>query len=247
VIAARARRMVSFIGCPFSSAAALVSTPPLRRAGFGLQNRLQYPGIVTAVGTAAGAGFGILIAPRNQRLFGPGCSRQAPRAFQLGGQNMNDTEHILAELKNQTALAESARRTNKWSLVFLAIFLFALPVIVYLFGLGQRGRGAPEQALNWYDVKHSAMRLDFDKAIQIGEKLILKTPLDPEAHRRLARAYLAAGDVKNARQHYAEAFRLFPSEENEKLVEAIERRIKANPSLANDAANGSQPISAETN
>lgn len=226
-MAASARRVVYFIGRPFSSAAALVSTPPLRRAGFGLQNRLQYPGIVTAVGAAAGAGFGILIAPRNQRLFGPGCSRQAPRAFQLGGQNMNDTEHILAELKKQTALAESARKTNKWSLVFLAIFLFALPVIVYLFGPGQRGRGAPEQALNWYDVKHSAMRLDFDKAIQIGEKLILKTPQYPEAHRQLADAYLAAGDANKAGQHYAEAFRLFPSRENGELVAAIEERIKS--------------------
>ena len=75
--------------------------------------------------------------------------------------------------------------------------------------------------------------------------LILKTPQYPEAHRRLAGAYLAAGKVEKASEHYAEAFRLFPSEENEKLLMAIERRSKAEQ--PNGAAGGSQPIRAETN
>jgi len=42
----------------------------------------------------------------------------------------------------------------------------------------------------------------------------------------LAGAYLAAGKIEKAREHYAEAFRLFPSEENEKLLIAIEKRSK---------------------
>ena len=75
----------------------------------------------------------------------------------------------------------------------------------------------------------------------------MKTPLYPEAHRRLAGAYLAAGDIEKARQHYAEAFRLFPSEENEKLLAAIDRRIKAENLQPDGAANGSQPIRSETN
>lgn len=159
---------------------------------------------------------------------------------------MNDNEHILAELRKITALADIQRKTNKWALIILAIF-FSSTAIVYVNNTGKRRSVSSVEAPAWYDVDRNVLQGDFDKAIQIGEKLILKTPLDPEAHRRLARAYLAAGDVKNARQHYAEAFRLFPSEENENLVEAIERRIKANPSLPDDAANGSQPISGETN
>jgi tetratricopeptide (TPR) repeat protein len=84
-----------------------------------------------------------------------------------------------------------------------------------------------EETPDWYDVDQSVRRGDFDKAIQIGEKLIVKTPLYPEAHRRLAGAYLAAGDLEKARQHYAEAFRLFPSDENEKSLAAIDRRLKS--------------------
>jgi hypothetical protein len=43
----------------------------------------------------------------------------------------------------------------------------------------------------------------------------------------LTGAYLAAGNLERAREHYAEVFRLFSSEENEKLLSAIEKRIKA--------------------
>lgn len=53
------------------------------------------------------------------------------------------------------------------------------------------------------------------------------TPQDPEDHRRLAAVYLAAGKIEKARKHYAEAARLFPSEENERLLTAINKRIKA--------------------
>jgi len=65
---------------------------------------------------------------------------------------------------------------------------------------------------------------EFDKAIAIGEELLLKTPQYPEAHKRLAGAYLAVGNLEKAREHYAEAFRLFPSEENEKLLLALDKR-----------------------
>lgn len=82
--------------------------------------------------------------------------------------------------------------------------------------------------MNAYHYHCCPIRLgDFEKAIAIGEELILKTPQYPEAHERLARAYLAAGNLEKAKEHYAEAFRLFSSEENEKLLSAIEKRVKA--------------------
>jgi len=62
---------------------------------------------------------------------------------------------------------------------------------------------------------------------------------------RLAAAYLAAGKIEKAREHYAQAFHLFPSEENEKVLVAIDRRIKERNS--NGATKGSPPISSETN
>jgi tetratricopeptide (TPR) repeat protein len=149
---------------------------------------------------------------------------------------MKDDEVILAELRKISAWADLQRRMTRWSLIFLAVFIPAMILLVVLLerrlGAELESIGAGEtQTPDWYDVDQSVRRGDFDKAIQIGEKLILKTPHYPEAHRRLAGAYLAAGDVEKARRYYAEAFRLFPSEENEKSLAAMDRRMKAvNPS-----------------
>ncbi len=162
---------------------------------------------------------------------------------------MNNDEPILAELRKISAWADMQRKMTKWSLIFVAVFIPALIVFAVL--MEQRVKTklegvASEETSDWYDVDQCVRRGDFDKAIGIGEKLLLKTPQYPEAHRRLAGAYLAAGNVEQARKHYAEAFRLFPSEENEKLVVAIDKRSKAGNPQEN-SANGSQPIRSETN
>jgi hypothetical protein len=52
---------------------------------------------------------------------------------------------------------------------------------------------------------------------------------------------LAAGNPEKARQHYAEAFRLFPSEENEKSLAAIERRTESGSSQPGAAPNAAPP------
>jgi Flp pilus assembly protein TadD len=94
----------------------------------------------------------------------------------------------------------------------------------------QRFRATSEEANpqpDWSEVERTLRGGDFDKAIALGEELIQKTPLYPEAHERLAGAYLAAGRLEKAREHYAEAFRLFPSEENHRRLSAIETRSNA--------------------
>jgi tetratricopeptide (TPR) repeat protein len=146
---------------------------------------------------------------------------------------MNDNEPILAELRKISAWADMQRKMTKWSLIVVVVVLPAMA----LFGIMMEHRltkniedTASSQKPDWYDVDQNIRHGDFEKAIQIGEELILKTPQYPDAHRRLAGAYLAAGKTEKAREHYAEAFRLFPSEENEKLLIAIDRRIKAEPS-----------------
>jgi tetratricopeptide (TPR) repeat protein len=163
---------------------------------------------------------------------------------------MNDNEAILAELRKISAWADMQRKATKRTLIAVAIFVPAM----IIFGVLMERRvttaiedTASSQKPDWYDVDQNVRHGEFEKAIGIGEELILKTPQYPDAHRRLAGAYLAAGRVEKAREHYAKAFRLFPSEENEKLLIAIDRRIKAETSQPDGAANGSQPISAETN
>ena len=159
---------------------------------------------------------------------------------------MNDNESILAELRKISAWADMQRKVTKWSLILVVIFLPAM----MLSGVVMEHRltkhiledTTSNQKPDWYDVDQNIRHGDFEKAIQIGEELILKTPQYPDAHRRLAGAYLAAGNTDKAKAHYAEAFRLFPSEENERLLMAIDRRIKAEPSQPDGATNGTQPI-----
>lgn len=140
---------------------------------------------------------------------------------------MNDNEPILIELRKISAWADMQRKMTKWSLIFVAIFIPAMIAFSLLMAHQVETTVVPDQKSDWYEVDQNVRTGDFDKAIRIGEELILKTPQYPEGHRRLAGAYLAAGNIEKAREHYAEAFRLFPSEENEKLLIAIDKRIKA--------------------
>jgi tetratricopeptide (TPR) repeat protein len=139
---------------------------------------------------------------------------------------MTDPDAILVELRKISAWAETQRKLTKWSFIFLAVFI---PIMVAA-GIATSYQIQPDsvsgRTADWYDVDMNVRTGNFDKAIRIGEELVLKTPLYPQAHRSLAGAYLAAGKIEKARDQYAETFRLFPSEENEKSLAAIEQRIK---------------------
>ncbi len=142
----------------------------------------------------------------------------------------NDLEPILVELRKISAWADTQRKITKWSFIFVAVFIPALVGFGLL--MEQRFKSTVEEAsptpkADWYDVDRDVRFGDFDKAIALGEELTQKTPQAPEAHKRLAAAYLAAGKLDKAKEHYAEAFRLFPSEENQKLLSAIELRSNA--------------------
>ena len=151
-------------------------------------------------------------------------------AQETSGLDLGANAEILTELRRISAWAELQRKVTKWSFVVLAMSVCAVVVIGVLMEhrvQTQLDETAAPRKHDWYEVDHNVRVGDFDQAIAIGEELIQKTPLSPEAHQRLAAAYLASGNLAKAREHYAEAFRLFPSEENEKLLAAIEKRLQA--------------------
>src|SRR5437870_10261446 len=143
---------------------------------------------------------------------------------------MNDNESILAELRKIAAWAEMQRKITKWSLIgagiFVCVFIPGMIVMEHRMTAKVRNISAIERA-DWYDVDRYVRCGNLDEAIRIGEELIQRSPQFPEGHRRLASAYLVSGDLRKAREHFAEAVRLFPSDENEKLLIAIDTRIKA--------------------
>ena len=145
---------------------------------------------------------------------------------------MDDNESILAELKKISAWADSQRRITKWSLVTVVILLAAMLVFAVFWEMHEKANLEAATVLpkaedmTWGDVDSNIRRANADEAIRIGEELIQKMPNYAEGHRRLASAYLAAGKIEQAREHFVQAFHLFPSDENEKLVTAIDKRIK---------------------
>jgi tetratricopeptide (TPR) repeat protein len=154
----------------------------------------------------------------------------APQMSNASAVSPVTNDEVLVELRKISAWAEQQRKLARWSFIFVAVFV---PVLIAVFIMMDRhwettleSNTAPQQS-DWYDVDRNVRSGDFQKATSIGEELIAKTPQSPEAHQRLARAYLACGDVEKAKEHFAEAFRLFPSEENEKLLAAIDKRIGA--------------------
>ena len=140
------------------------------------------------------------------------------------------SDEILAELQTISASADLQRKSAKWTLVFLTLYL---PIVMGIFLLIDRQlktnveSNLPPHQSDWSDVDHNIRQGDFEKGTAIGEELILKTPQSADAHEHLAKAYMAAGNLEKAKEHYAEAFRLFPSEENEKLLTTIEKRMNA--------------------
>jgi tetratricopeptide (TPR) repeat protein len=142
----------------------------------------------------------------------------------------SEKEAILVELRKISAWADTQRKTTRWLLISLSALIPAL--IGFGMLIEQRFKATvegapPNHKPDWYEVERNVRSGDFEKAIALGEELIQKAPQYPEAHQRLAGAYLAAGKLDKAREHYAEAFRLFPSEENEKLLNVIEKRNNA--------------------
>lgn len=143
---------------------------------------------------------------------------------------MNETEQLLTELRRISAWTDLQRKITKWSAIAVCVFIPSLIVFAVVmdshFQTRLKDINAPEppRKLAWTDVDYCIRRGEPDEAIKIGQELIRKTPLYPDGHHRLALAYLEAGKVQEAREHFAEAFRLFPTDENERLLKAIEKR-----------------------
>src|ERR1700733_10653578 len=112
---------------------------------------------------------------------------------------MNNDDQILTELRKISAWADMQRKYMKWSLTFLAIFFPTMGIIGFLVDRKVEDTVTRVNQKEWYDVDIDVREGNFDKAIQIGEELILKTQKYPEAHRQLAEAYLAAGKLDKAR------------------------------------------------
>ena len=155
---------------------------------------------------------------------------------------MNNDELILAELRKISSWADKQRKLQKWATVIVAVFIPAMVIfgVIMTYLESTREIKAVEKH-DWYDVDQNIRACNLSEPMRIDEELIQKTLEYPKGHYQLASAYVAAGKLKEARAHFAEAARLFPCEEYEKMLIAIDKRIATEKSQPDAPANATSP------
>jgi len=82
----------------------------------------------------------------------------------------------------------------------------------------------------WKDVDLSVSQLNYDNAISIIESVIIKKyPSDSYAYNYLGTLNRRLGNFKEAEKAYQKAYDFFPSEENKRLLDAIQAKNQSKP------------------
>jgi hypothetical protein len=119
-----------------------------------------------------------------------------------------------------------ARRVLEWQLFYgsLVVWFLILATAIWFTFMTEH----PEEKISWQQVQLLVDRAEYEKAIEISQSLIKKSPNYWYGYSHLGNIYLATGDLKKAETNYALAFDLFSSPENEKTLKAIRRTVEVN-------------------
>ena len=137
---------------------------------------------------------------------------------------MSDIEELTKELRKFVTMQ---KRMQFWSLA-IAIPLIVIVIILAILDATNTGpfRHNPDPP-SWHSVGKEIEQGQYDQALTHGKVLLEKTPNDDYAHSYLASVYQAKGDLSNAEKEYETAYKLWPTEKNEKNLKAIRKRIEA--------------------
>jgi tetratricopeptide (TPR) repeat protein len=135
---------------------------------------------------------------------------------------MNDTastEEVLQELRKLV-------RSN-----YVAAFVSSLLLIcvIWFFPTRRTVTQQPQQSQgdSWSAVRVLEDRTDFDKAFAMSQRLVAKYPSDPFGYSHLGNISLATGQLKEAENYYSRAYALFPSDDYEKALRAVRKRLQS--------------------
>ena len=148
----------------------------------------------------------------------------------------DETEkQILEEMRRQTELGQKLnQRTLRANLILVLALLIAVAVLVTV-----RFREKPKPVSpvvdSWREASSLANKGDFQKAIEMTQRLIQQHPKYYYGYSVLGAFYLETENLKKAEENYAKAYELLPTEENEKMLAAI-RKV-----LAKENSDSAQP------
>ena len=126
----------------------------------------------------------------------------------------------MSEDINQEILKElqKSRRSNQVLTAVIAIVLLLVTI---------SHQKPAESDHSWTAVQTAAKRLDYSRALTMAQANVARQPSDYYGHSYLGYIYLAMGDVTNSEAEYSRAYQLFPSEDNEKSLAAVRKRLAA--------------------
>jgi hypothetical protein len=139
-------------------------------------------------------------------------------------------DRVLAELQKIVAFFIWQKKLTNRMLIGVAVFI-VLGILVAIIAERRVTKELSESVLptataaSWGEVDRAMREGDLGKAAERGEAMITKMPGYPIGHEKLGIVYVSAGDLKKAEQHFAEAYRLLPTEANRQNLEAIRKRI----------------------
>lgn len=124
----------------------------------------------------------------------------------------------MSEDINQEILKElqRSRRSNQVLLAVIAIVFIVVTI---------SHQKSSETDHSWTAVQTAVRQLDYSRALALAQANVARQPSDYYGHSYLGIIYLAMGDVTNSEAEYLRAYELFPSEDNEKNLSAIRKRI----------------------
>jgi cytochrome c-type biogenesis protein CcmH/NrfG len=141
---------------------------------------------------------------------------------------MNDDVNlrILSELR-------LLRQSSNFALVVCAVLVVGVAIYLPLrYGSLSSRQPAQTQTDSWEAVRTAIDHIDYDKASAIAERILKRYPNDYYGYSYLGSIALAADRIEEAERHFARAYELLPSEENEKMLRAVRKRIESERPVA---------------
>jgi cytochrome c-type biogenesis protein CcmH/NrfG len=128
----------------------------------------------------------------------------------------------MSEDINQEILVElrKIRTISRRMCYLIVVFIIVCAVPVFKHG---GAHGAP----SWDEVTSAMRQQNFSTALSMAQALVRQQPDYYYGHAYLGTIYVAMDDVTNAEAQYLRAYQLYPSEEAEKNLAAIRKRMVA--------------------
>ncbi len=132
-----------------------------------------------------------------------------------------DVKQILAELRKLRQINQAASIISVVALLTVVAFYGWYRTHTYP-SWSTPGRN---QVDSWQAVRSAMDHFEYERAADIAQRIVQKTPNDYYGYAYLGNIALAAGKVTEAEKYYVRADELLPNEQNEKTLAAIRTRL----------------------